>query len=117
MTYKKIKLEDGTTRDRHVLVMEQYLGRSLEPDEIVHHIDRDRTNDDIENLELSLRSVHSKYHGKRGNHFNIGEWAKENPKGYTHGTYSYWRFGCRCEPCVMAQREYKKAYRKRTGIH
>jgi len=118
MTYKKIKLEDGTTRDRHVIVMEQYLGRSLEPGEIVHHINEDKTHDDIENLELCLRFVHSQYHAKDHNHFDIGKWNRENnTKKDTHGTYSCWRYGCRCQACVQAQRTYKKEYRKRSGIH
>ena len=36
----------------HRLVMEQKLGRRLEPGEVVHHIDEDRTNNAPENLEL-----------------------------------------------------------------
>jgi len=35
-----------------------------------------------------------------------------------HGTYSMWKIKhCRCESCVLAQRAYKKDYRKRTGIY
>lgn len=118
MTYKRIKLKDGTTRDRHVLIMEQYLGRSLESDEIVHHVDENKKHDDIENLELCLRSIHAKFHGKKDDYFDIGKWTQENSKGYKHGTYSCWKMtGCRCSYCVQAQRYYKKDYRKRTGIH
>lgn len=36
----------------HRYVMEQYLGRPLEKNETVHHIDGDRTNNKIENLQL-----------------------------------------------------------------
>lgn len=36
----------------HRLVMEQKLGRLLEPQETVHHLDGDRANNDINNLEL-----------------------------------------------------------------
>lgn len=114
--YKKIKCKDGITKDEHVLVMEEYLGRSPTDDEIVHHIDRDRSNNNINNLELCLKSIHAKYHFNMGHTFNIAKWAKDNlTKG--HGTYACWRRGCKCEPCVMAQREYKKQYRARTGIH
>ena len=51
--------------------------------------------------------------------FNIAEWNKKNSKiGYKHGTYSCWRkIGCKCKLCVLAQRVYKKQYRKRIGIH
>lgn len=46
----------------HRLVMEKYLGRYLEPDEVVHHIDENNQNNKISNLELCLRSVHTSYH-------------------------------------------------------
>jgi hypothetical protein len=45
------------------LVMENYLGRYLDPEEVVHHIDGDVTNNDIENLMLfSNKSEHQKHH-------------------------------------------------------
>ena len=36
----------------HILVMEKYLGRFLKSIEMVHHIDEDRSNNDISNLYL-----------------------------------------------------------------
>lgn len=36
----------------HRLVMEQHLGRYLDPEEVVHHVDGDPSNNDIENLQL-----------------------------------------------------------------
>lgn len=36
----------------HRYVMEQHLGRYLLPEEVVHHIDKDPTNNAIENLQL-----------------------------------------------------------------
>ena len=47
----------------HRKVMEEYLGRPLEPNEIPHHCDGNKLNNDIENLELVLKSHHfSEYH-------------------------------------------------------
>lgn len=112
MTYKKLK---SVNRDEHVIIMEEYLGRPLDSDEIVHHVDGDKKNNSIDNLELCLRSVHSRYHQQKGDYFDI---TLRKKKGYKHGTYSCWRkIGCRCEACIQAQQNYKSKYRVRTGIH
>jgi len=56
----------------HRLIMEQHLGRFLEPrHEIVHHIDQNISNNELSNLELQgSPSEHAKKHavGKRNTH-------------------------------------------------
>lgn len=44
--------------------MENKIGRILDRNEIVHHINEDKSDDNIENLELISRSEHSKKHVK-----------------------------------------------------
>lgn len=46
----------------HRLVMENYLDRYLENDEIVHHKDGDRENNDIDNLLLTTKAAHCLEH-------------------------------------------------------
>ena len=47
---------------QHRYNMEQYLGRKLLKNEIVHHIDMDKTNNDISNLWYCTKSQHKIAH-------------------------------------------------------
>lgn len=47
---------------QHRLVMEEYLGRQLSPNEVVHHINGDKTDNRVENLMVMSRDEHSKLH-------------------------------------------------------
>lgn len=46
----------------HRFVMSKHLGRIIGKDEVVHHIDGDRKNNSIENLELMTRPEHTRIH-------------------------------------------------------
>lgn len=48
----------------HRLVMSNYLGRPLRDDEIVHHKDGNKLNNDISNLEITTRSAHTALHNQ-----------------------------------------------------
>ncbi len=61
----------------HRLVMEKHLGRYLGDDEIVHHKDFNKSNNDIGNLVVMSKQEHSKMHGilehKKKNHIIRGK--------------------------------------------
>lgn len=47
----------------HRVLAENAIGRLLEPDELVHHKDNNKENNDPSNLEVMTRSAHSRHHG------------------------------------------------------
>lgn len=50
---------------QHTLVMEAHLGRYLCEDEVVHHINHDRGDNRIENLQLMTKHEHCAMHGRQ----------------------------------------------------
>lgn len=61
----KYRFVNGKRVFEHVLVMEKHIGRKLNANEVVHHIDHDRGNNDISNLQLMTKSEHSRLHRKQ----------------------------------------------------
>lgn len=47
----------------HRVIAEELAGRSLGPDEVVHHIDGDKTNNSPDNLRIMTRVEHGILHG------------------------------------------------------
>ena len=69
--YIMISVGDNNYRPQHVLFMEEIIGRRLKKNEVVHHIDENKKNNDISNLRLMTRSAHSRLHNLKR--------IKENP--------------------------------------
>lgn len=53
---------NGKTKRKHQVIMEKHIGRPLRKNEVVHHIDGNKRNNDISNLLLTTRSEHAKIH-------------------------------------------------------
>lgn len=61
--YKGLKI-NGKRIDEHRYLMQKALGRTLLSNEIVHHKDGNKSNNDLSNLEILQRSEHSRMHTK-----------------------------------------------------
>lgn len=58
---------------QHVLVAEDTIGRSLLPNEHVHHIDEQRLNNSPDNLRVMTRSEHRSLHSKNRYKYDLTE--------------------------------------------
>lgn len=68
MTYKKIRLSKEKTLDEHRLVWIKAYGE-IPKGYVIHHIDGDKTNNSLDNLECLPLSEHSRIH-QLGNHMS-----------------------------------------------
>ncbi len=66
--YWVVKVKNHPKRDRfdkileHRVIIENYIGRMLEYNEFVHHIDNNGHNNSIDNLQVMNQSEHNKLH-------------------------------------------------------
>lgn len=65
------KMRDGERiRTVHRVTKEREIGRPLTTQEVVHHRDEDKLNNDPANLELTTNAEHARYHMKGNQHAN-----------------------------------------------
>lgn len=62
--YIQLYLANGKVVEEHRYVMANHLGRDLGTDEVVHHADENKANNDLPNLRLMLRPDHARGHAK-----------------------------------------------------
>ena len=77
----------GNAVREHTLVMERHLGRLIEKSEVCHHIDGDKTNNKLSNLQLMTTAEHNACHAK--NDRLVMELYKEGIVGYSRKDKRY----------------------------
>jgi hypothetical protein len=80
----------GSIRE-HTMVMEKHLNRSLVKGEVVHHIDGDKANNDLNNLQVMTVKEHNNCHAK--NDALIMKLFKEGIINYSRENKQYFLSG------------------------
>src|SRR5258708_2774533 len=94
--YKRIRILEHPHRDKqgyvceHRLVMEGYLGRYLKPEEKIHHINRDKLDNRIENFELHTSSSHRIKHNLEDNPFKGKKHSEKTRHKMSDARKRYW---------------------------
>lgn len=95
-----MKRKGSTYRNRARVLMEEHLGRDLERWEHVHHINGDKLDDRLENLQVLTAWEHSQLH-----HGTNGRWARDFDACIDcAGTKTKHVSKGRCDNCYRAMR-------------
>lgn len=97
---KHPKARNGRYVFRYRLIMEAHLGRFLLPDEVVHHINGDTSDDRIENLVVTNSRTHQRMHTLLGS-----KWARKYDRCRACGSNER-RHGAKglCERCYNTRK-------------
>jgi len=115
MNYKYIRV-DGRVVGEHTYKAEWVLGRLLKSNEVVHHIDGDKRNNDNSNLIICDRSYHQLIH-QREKKLNAGFIPEEVKWCSHHQQYEpIESFNTGCNRCRQANTEYERARRNRRRL-
>lgn len=96
--------------DEHRYIMQQFLGRKLKENEVVHHIDGNKSNNNIENLQLMIKEEHSRYHAK--NRIVSAETRKKLSKKSKHRPI-YSRRTINDDTLILMLKDYKEGMKLR----
>lgn len=61
--YRLLTVGRNANREEHIVIMENHLGRKLNKNEVIHHINEIRSDNRIENLQVMTRGEHARLHG------------------------------------------------------
>jgi len=141
--YVQVYLSDGKVTREHRCLMEEYLGRKLNENEVIHHIDGNGHNNLLSNLELLTKEEHPSHHKTGVTFITIlcpnckKKFSREKRETYgsernfcskscstsfykggkrkstKHGEYGKYRKGCRCDLCKQANSERMRKYNKK----
>lgn len=108
---------DGGYRYEHRMVMERILGRELDYNETVHHINGDKQDNRPENLEVLSRAEHAGHHSRAPRKPRVTKpcAACGTPITRVPSRFKPGKAACCSHACVLAYRWRNSAARRQDG--